>query len=276
MDDILTHLKELGFNTYEARVYVSLLKHNPATGYEVSKESGVPQARAYDTLKSLESRNIVVASGIEKPISYTPIPPEELLNRCERSFNSSVDFLRDSLPSISENITQPVLNITGEKKIYDKAIEIISHAKKEIVIELWKEDLPYLETPLREAHERGVEIKAVAYNNVELEFGIIYQHGLGKTLENSLGGRWIVIAVDDREGLIGVVSALKLTPQGVWTKNPGIVFVMKEFIVHDMFLVDIEEKLGKEIISEYGKDLEKLREKILGKDFCFFKGCLEH
>ena len=51
MENLLNHLKELGFNTYESKVYIALLKHHPATGYEVSKDSGVPQARAYDTLK---------------------------------------------------------------------------------------------------------------------------------------------------------------------------------------------------------------------------------
>ncbi len=38
MADLIEKLKEIGLNTYEAKVYVALLKKYPATGYEVSKQ----------------------------------------------------------------------------------------------------------------------------------------------------------------------------------------------------------------------------------------------
>ena len=72
MDELVEKLKELGFNSYEARVYIALLKKYPATGYEISKLADIPQARAYDTLKALESAQIVISSK-NKPITYTPI-----------------------------------------------------------------------------------------------------------------------------------------------------------------------------------------------------------
>ena len=53
MDDLIANLKELGFNSYEAKVYLALLKKYPATGYEVSQIADIPQSRAYDTLKSM-------------------------------------------------------------------------------------------------------------------------------------------------------------------------------------------------------------------------------
>lgn len=268
MDDILTHFKELGLNSYDAKVYLSLLKRSPATGYEISKESGIPQARAYDTLKSLKTRLIVVTSG-SNPVTYIPVPHEELLRRAETKFNSSMTYLKDNLTSFSDKIVQPILNINGEKQICAKAIEMVNNAKEELFLELWKEDLPYLGTPLKEAHSRGVQIKIVGYNGVDLDFGLVYQHGLGRTIENSLGGRWVVITADNNEGLTGVLSNEKNTPQAVWTKNPGIVLVMKEMVIHDMFLLDVEKTLGEELTKTYGKDLLQLREKILGSDFKF-------
>ena len=52
MEDIVEKLKEFGFNSYEAKVYIALLKKYPATGYEVSQIADIPQSRAYDALKS--------------------------------------------------------------------------------------------------------------------------------------------------------------------------------------------------------------------------------
>ena len=83
MADLIEKLKEIGLNTYEAKVYVALLKKYPATGYEVSKLANIPQSRTYDTLKVLEEKNIVVSNNT-KPVAYTPIKPKQLTQRVQK------------------------------------------------------------------------------------------------------------------------------------------------------------------------------------------------
>lgn len=266
MEELLNKLKDLGFNTYEAKVYLSLLKHHPATGYEVSKESGVPQARAYDTLKVLESRKIVVATG-EKPVTYIPINPNDLLDRCEKTYMSSLEYLRDNLKNIAPDFIEPVLNIRGTKGIFDYSIDIINSAQKEIFIELWDEDLSMLKEPLIEAHNRGVTINMVGLDDADFNLGNVYQHALGSKIEEQLGGRWLIMAVDNCNGMAGTVSETSKVPQAVCTRHPGIVLIMKEVIVHDIYLIEVEAKLGKEMEEIFGKDLISLREKVLGENF---------
>ena len=268
MEEVLNKLKDLGFNMYEAKVYLSLLKHHPATGYEVSKESGVPQARSYDTLKVLEARKVVVPTGT-KPATYIPINPDELLDRCEKSYLSSLDYLRTNLPNIAPDYVEPVLNIRGSKGIFEYATDIINSAEKEVFIELWKKDVELLKDALEKAHKRGVDIKVVGYDSVELEFGTVYQHGLGEMIEKELGGRWLVLAVDNSHGIAGTVSEEDAIPQAVCTRHPGIVLIIKEVVVHDIYLLEVEKHLGQEMKNIFGEDLVKLREKVLGKGFSF-------
>lgn len=92
MDEIVEKLKELGFNEYQSKVYIALLKKFPATGYEISKLANIPQSRTYDTLKNLETLNIVLSSN-SKPVTYTPIRPKELTKRYKRKFDSTINFL---------------------------------------------------------------------------------------------------------------------------------------------------------------------------------------
>ena len=92
MADLIEKLKEIGFNTYEAKVYVALLKKYPATGYEASKLANIPQSRTYDTLKALEEKNIVVATNT-KPITYTPIKPKQLTSRAQKKIESAIKYL---------------------------------------------------------------------------------------------------------------------------------------------------------------------------------------
>lgn len=269
MDEIIEHLKELGFNTYEAKVYLALLKKYPATGYEVSQVSSVPQSRAYDTLKALEKEKIVVSSN-SKPITYTPIKPSELTQRLKRKMNSTIEFLDKNLPNVREDYTEPVLSVSGSANIREKLIEIIKNAKKEIYLEIWSEDFKYLKPYLLEAYNRGVEVKMVGYDNFKSNFGLVFEHENAKEIEMSLGGRMIVIAVDNQEGLIGNSSSLNADNLHVmWTKNVGIVFLMKEFIVHDMYLIDVEKNLSAQMKIVYGKNMKALKDKIFGTNSGF-------
>lgn len=260
-ENLIDKLKELGFNSYEAKVYLALLKHHPATGYEISKESGVPQARAYDTLKALETRNVVVAIG-GKPVTYMPVRPDELLDRWEKSFQGSIKYLRDALPSLADETVEPVINMRGEESIFKHALDMIANAQRSIFVELWEMESDILYQPLIDAKKRGVMVNVVGYDNCKLEGIEVYQHS---PIEQSLmTGRWLILSVDDVEGMVSTIGKGDRPPQAVVTRNPGIVLVIKELIVHDIFLLDVERNLRSEIENFYGSNMLMLRRKVLG------------
>jgi hypothetical protein len=45
----------------------------------------------------------------------------------------------------------------------------------------------------------------------------------------------------------------------------GIVILIKELVVHDIFLMDVEQNLPEEKERIYGKNMAKLRLKVLGE-----------
>ena len=171
MDEIVEKLKEIGLNEYQSKVYIALLKKFPATGYEISKLANIPQSRAYDTLKTLETLHIAIRSNT-KPVTYTPIKPRELTKRYKRKIDSTINFLEKKLPDIKEdNYTEPVLSVSGRTKIVDKITEIIKNAQKTIFIALFSQDYKYLETHLLDAYNRGLDVKIVKYDNFICNFG---------------------------------------------------------------------------------------------------------
>ena len=268
MADLVEKLKEIGFNSYEAKVYIALLKKYPATGYEVSKLANIPQARTYDTLKVLEQKNIVAATDT-KPVSYTPIKPKQILSSYQKKMNSTINYLEKHLPEVKENYSEPVINITGKQNIQNKIIEIIKNAKREIYMEVWSQDFKIFEQELLNAYNRNVEIRIVGYDNFSSRFGMIFQHAFAKDIEMSWGGRMVVIAADDSEGIVGKISSLKNETQDlniIYTKNKNIVFIIKEFIVHDMYLIDVEENLVEQMKYIYGKGFKRLKDKVLGSN----------
>lgn len=264
MDEIIEKLKELGLNEYQSKVYTALLKKNPATGYEVSKIANIPQSRTYDTLKSLENLHIVVPSGT-KPITYTPIRPKELTKRYKRKIESTIDFLDKKLPDIKEeSYTEPILTITGRTKVFDKLTELIKSAKKSIYISLFAQDFKYLEQLLLDAYNRGLDVKIVKYDKFVCNFGRAFEHSGISMLEHYRYGKFIFLSVDDCEGVFGISDPMKNNfPEVIWTKNSEIVFLIKAFCVHDMYMIDIEENFPEQLKYFYGAGLKKLRDKIL-------------
>ena len=264
MDKLIENLKELGFNTYESKVYVALLKKNPTTGYEISKIANIPQARTYDTLKALLEKKAIIATN-SKPAEYSPINPKELTKRYKRKMLSTIEYLDNHLPEVKENYNEPILNLKGEINIQKKAIEIIRSAKKEIYLEIWPQDFPVIEEELFKAYDRNVEVRIVSYGNLKPNFGLIYEHPFSKNIENSLDGRMVILCVDDKESLIGKIHSTKPDATNVmWTKNKDIIFLIKELIVHDMYLLDIQGNLLEELRYTYGKGFKRLHDKILG------------
>lgn len=268
MADLVEKLKEIGFNSYEAKVYIALLKKFPATGYEISKIANIPQARTYDTLKVLEQKNIVVSSN-SKPVSYTPIKPKQILAWYQKKMNSTLNYLEKHLPEVKDNYNEPVITISGKQNIYSKIVEIIQNAKKEIYLEIWSQDYKLFEQELLNAYNRNVEIRIVGYDNFSSRFGMVFQHAFAKDIEISLGGRMIAISSDDSEGLIGKISSFKNEMSElnvIYTKNESVVFLIKEFIVHDMYLIDVEENLIEQMKYIYGKGFKRLKDKVLGNN----------
>jgi len=267
MDELVEKLKELGLNGYEAKVYLALLKKHPATGYEIGKLANIPQARAYDTLKALETQQIVTSS-VTKPQTFIPIRPKELTKRSKRKFDSTITFLEKKLPELKEKYHEPVLNVSGLNSIIKKAVEVIQNARHEIYIELWQEDFKQLESTLLAAYDRGVELKIAGYGDFSGGFGTVFTHQGSAISEHNFGKRFLFLAADNSEGLYGRTEPRKdEDTEAIWTKNPDVVYMIKSFIVHDMYLIDIEQNFPEQLKFFYGAGLRKLKEKILNSPY---------
>ena len=262
MNNLIENLKFFGFNSYESKVYLALLKKHPATGYEISQIADIPQSRAYDALKSLESENFVYIQGQEKPLKYTPLNPKDLTKRLKRKLNSSIDYLEKKLPEVKDNHHEPINAIIGYSDILKKIKEIINNTQHTLYLEIWSTDYTQIEQELSQAYDKGVNIKIVGYDNVKTMFGLLYQHDGAIELEAAVGGRLIYLLSDNKESLFG-----KIENRVVWTDNVDIAYLLREFITHDMYLLDIQDKFPEQLKYFYGVGFKKIKDKIADKKY---------
>ena len=96
------------------------------------------------------------------------------------------------LPSITDETVDPVINLRGEDVIFKYAIDMIDHAEASVYVEIWNEDMSRVRDALDRATVRGVDVRIVGYNSLDYDGGVVYQHGHGTTIEDTLGGRWCI------------------------------------------------------------------------------------
>jgi sugar-specific transcriptional regulator TrmB len=234
MENLIKEMQKIGFTSYEAKIYIALLKHNPATGYEISKTSGVPQAKVYENILRLNNLGVVLSLGSD-PVKYVPLPAEELLRKANMDFEESISKLKESLPSFQhEEKLDYVWNIKGYYSTMEKAVSMLHDAKKSILLSIWDEDALFIYNELAEAVNSGVRADILLYGRNTIH-GIdnIYFHGGEEKLLEKYGGKWICLVVDEREVLVGQINDEK-DGISIWTENQSIIFISSSYINYEL------------------------------------------
>lgn len=252
-------LQDLGFSEYEAKAYLALLEKSPLSGYAAALTSGVPRSKIYGVLSGLAERGEVIMSH-GTPDLYSPLPPEELIARRRRKAEATLETAEDALEqfSYSSGNRENIWNITGRDDIIKRVEEAIRHAEGCILLEIWKEDAEEIRAALEEAARHGIEVLVVSYGDLELGGVRVYPHDLPEEITEEWGGRWVVLSVDDREIVAGIIS-LGEDSRAAWTTHPGLVMPMTEMIKHDIYLMEILNKHRDVLEGTFGPQLVDLR-----------------
>lgn len=261
MDDVLDNLQALGMTEWESRAYMALLAEAPATGYAIAKRAGIARSKIYEVLASLAASNFVQVSRGE-PQTYAPLPPRELVSRLRTQFNQTLDDAETSLVTYTTEAVHDgaIWDLQGRSAILERATQLISSAQRRILAEMWQQDVPALDEAMRAAAERGVEIIIVGYGGVELDYATVHPHPATDTVTAGLGGRWVVVSIDDRELVAGNVSA-GAHSRAAWTSHPGLVVPVTELVRHDLYKLEMLAAHGDILEDTFGPGLQVLRDK---------------
>ncbi len=135
---LLTSLQNLGFTSYEAKVFVALVKNESATVSALHLDSGVPNSAIYGALKKLEKRGIIEFQNT-KPMRYRCIPPKDAIAKLERDYKDECDGVLDELNNIygessCDNKEELIWTINGIRNVTDKVIQMLESAEKDVLI----------------------------------------------------------------------------------------------------------------------------------------------
>ncbi|MCD6367877.1 MAG: TrmB family transcriptional regulator [Candidatus Aenigmarchaeota archaeon] len=226
---VLDVLKTLGLNSYERKLYVTLLAKGTSTAGSLSELSGVPRSRTYDVLESLADKGFVVIQS-NKPLKYVAIPPDEALERLRKKHEEDFKELTQRIEEVKKSKVLDEL-----KSLYKKGVKTVNpaeltgairgryamHQQLESVLKRAKDHIYLLTSEeglielyenqnklLRDAAKRGVDVR-IAAPITKTNEGIIKDLSSYAKLRNTKGikglrGRFAI--VDGKEVIVALTD----------------------------------------------------------------------
>ncbi|ODG91073.1 MULTISPECIES: helix-turn-helix domain-containing protein [Bacillaceae] len=235
MEDLVQQLKKLGFNEYEAKSYVSLVKQGPVTAYQVSKDSGIPRARIYDVLGNLVEKGIVLKEEINDTARYSPLPVDIFLQKAQTEWQSTYSVISDSLKdleSFGEKVDNRVITLKDYKTIINYCETLIKKAEKRIVISMWDEMYEVLKKELVHATEKAT-IQGITLH-VENPIGKLESHRITPFTETKSTDHWFILSIDSKEMIYG--PSIEDRSIAFYTNDPVHIYLLEDYIWHDVLV----------------------------------------
>lgn len=242
MADVTENLQQLGFSEYEARAYVTLLRHSPANGYTLAKESGIPRANIYSVLQKLEERGAVFAIDTKDGTTYSPAPPDELIRRLSSRFEHILDAARQSLTEVARPVEQTyVQNIQGYSQLLDHARDLIQQARHQLLVAVWHPEIETLAEVIAEAQTRGVNITTLCLQACPQECGSCQGHILRYHVMPPESARWLIVIRDEADMVIGTTGQQSAA---IRTQQVSLIEMATWYIRHSLTLAAVLTDLG--------------------------------
>ncbi len=253
---ILKNLGCLKLSKYEAKVYLCLLRTGRSYGNEVSKLSGVPGPKVYETLSKLVEKGL--AYPIESsPIMYQPLPLEEFIESKQKEITGVTTFLRINRENIETVETQQLFwQLNGKEALLQKAKDLIRKSKDCIMVSLWQDEATELSNDLEIAHLRGVNILSVQYGETECTVGQVFKHIMVPSVHKRHGSEMFLL-VDSVEGMFMYFEA-STGWTGYHTSSLGLVRVIENYLRHDIYLNRVIQENYELMKKQYGENFNGL------------------
>lgn len=246
--EALSDLDAIGFTEYEAKVYLALLKDHPATGYQLSKQAGIPRSMVYEALGRLDVRGAVLKTEEAKATLYRPMPPDAFLDRLAAEHQRRMGTLRHELNTLYTARDEGHLwSFSGEETVLSYAREMLVHAKYEVMLVLTDDNLTQLYPVIMDAHRRGVAIGALLTGERTLDIGQVAHHPPRESQLHKLSESMVVV-VDEQEVLIA--SPYPTHYSATVTTNSNMVQIGRQFVWMELFAHRIFSQLSPDVIEK--------------------------
>lgn len=265
-DDLISRLTRLGFAEWEAKVYLALLQRSPVTGYQVSKDSGVPRSMVYEVLGKLVNRGSILVTHDGDATLYAPVPPLELMEWLQREHTELTDGLKRDLAQVSQcSDEEYVWRIERYENILARAWKLIEGAQENLYAQMYAEEFERLRPAFEAAAARGVKVGLATVGEVEFPGGRVVE--LPVTQAFSEVATFALLLVADRNEVLLGERSPAAQARASWTRNRHLAAIVEGHVRRTLLIPILYRRLGVEdVLGAMPDDVRQLMEALLDRD----------
>ncbi|MDO7907108.1 helix-turn-helix domain-containing protein [Paenibacillus sp. JX-17] len=253
---MIESLRKLGMSELEAKCYLVLHEKSHVSGYEVAKHVSVSRTNVYAALRTLHEKGI--CRQIEgEPVLYEAVPIKQVVRLLQTDFDRTSRLLVEEL-SAPPSAPPFFANWKGDKLVQQTIRRLIANAERNVLVDVWAEDLPQMEEPLLEAERRGVSVHVIVMGEYRTQLQHVIIHQRPASAPGQI--RHFSLLCDQEAALIGSLGS-SAEASLLESNHPSIIDQLKNAYVHDVVILQIEQDFGNELVSKYGEQYQKIRDK---------------
>ncbi|MGE7836983.1 TrmB family transcriptional regulator [Viridibacillus arvi] len=246
MQDIIQKMQSLGFNQYEAKAYLALVRLGSASAYQVSKDSGIPRARIYEILNGLSKQGLVLKEEINEAAQYSPLPVDVFLESMQSNWRTNFESISESLKELEKTELTPdnrVATLKGADHILSFCRTLLKKAEKKAVISFWGDMYEELLADLQATSET-CGLKGIVFE-IEQPLQGLDHHRITSYTENIGHQKWFILSIDGKEMIYGPSISERET--AFYTDDPVHIYLLENYIWHDILVNRLVKKQNDEV-----------------------------
>lgn len=241
--NLLETLQLVGLTQYESKAFIALVSAGSNTPFQISKISGIPRARVYDTLDTLVDKGLAMREAMNDGTKiYRSIPIEVFLERQKQKWSISYKTMETELKSLETQSAKPenyVSTVRGSGSILSYCKTLISQAEQQILLSIWNPMYHQLLPILEEKAKSDCRIRGIAFEIDDPISGLIV-HRKNDYMSSLALNKWFILSADSKKLLYG--HAAEKDENAFYTDDSVHIFLLEDYIWHDVLVNRLVEK----------------------------------
>jgi sugar-specific transcriptional regulator TrmB len=254
MEQLLRHLRNLGFTELEAKCLHVLSELGNRTGYEIAKRLGVSRSNVYSALQKLVEKGVVLTSKGE-PTHYHALSLEEITEHIESDVHQSIRYVKEHMPRQESDRTE-YYTLEGDTKVIERLRSEVKNAREEVLCDFNKEEAELIADVLIQLQENGIRVLVTGDDEIDLP-GVQLIPARREEFVRERAGRKFSIAVDRRLAIVGTRGDGGLT-KAMLTEHADMAELLVSHFYQGVILHELMKDMGAKLEDKYGKHYKKI------------------
>ncbi len=259
---IINLLNDIGLNSLEAQIFITLVKMPDSTGYKIASTISKPTANTYKALTQLENKGLIISDDSSGNKTYTAIDISEYFNRLQAELNQKRQLIISTINNLEKG-KQKFGNfvLADINQVLAKARSLIEQSKNILLVDSFPQPYESLKNEIiNKEKNTTTKVFLKLYKTADLQCINTINAYNGQVATDEWLGEWLIICKDSDEVLIASFNKDSNTiHHAIWTTDPFICFVVYNGMVNEFMLIDLlnhayqYDNINKQLIIEIHK-----------------------